>query len=233
MLESLKQEVCEANMSLAAHGLVLFTWGNMSAFDPQSKLVVIKPSGVSYENMKPDDMVVVNLDGEIVDGKYQPSSDTLTHLEIYKNFDGVGAVVHTHSKWATIWSQARRSIPALGTTHADNFYGEIPVTRLMTPEEIQGEYELETGKVIVEIFMTRGIDPLMIQSVLVANHGPFSWGKNAGKAVENAVVLEYVAEMAYYSLNLNQEAGFQQAPLDKHYLRKHGKDAYYGQNQEG
>lgn len=229
MLESLKREVCEANLSLVAYGLVLFTWGNMSAFDPQSGLVVIKPSGMSYDNMKPDDMVVVNLDGETVEGKYQPSSDTLTHIEIYKNFDGVGAVVHTHSKWATIWSQARRSIPALGTTHADNFYGEIPVTRLMTLEEIQGGYELETGKVIVETFIASGLDPLMIQSVLVANHGPFSWGKNAGKAVENAVVLEYVAEMAYFSLNLNQEAGFQQALLDKHYLRKHGKDAYYGQ----
>jgi len=233
MLESLKREVCEANLSLVAQGLVLFTWGNMSAFDPQRRLVVIKPSGVSYENMKPEDMVVVNLDGEVVDGKYQPSSDTLTHLEIYKNFDGVGAVVHTHSKWATIWSQARRSIPALGTTHADNFYGEIPVTRLMTPEEIQGDYELETGKVIVETFIVSGLDPLMIQSVLVANHGPFSWGKNTGKAVENAVVLEYVAEMAYFSLNLNQDAVLQQALLDKHYLRKHGKNAYYGQNQEG
>ncbi len=233
MLESLKREVCEANLSLVAQGLVLFTWGNMSAFDPQRRLVVIKPSGVSYENMKPEDMVVVNLDGEVVDGKYQPSSDTLTHLEIYKNFDGVGAVVHTHSKWATIWSQARRSIPALGTTHADNFYGEIPVTRLMTLEEIQGGYELETGKVIVETFIASGLDPLMIQSVLVANHGPFSWGKNTGKAVENAVVLEYVAEMAYFSLNLNQDAVLQQALLDKHYLRKHGKNAYYGQNQEG
>ena len=233
MLESLKREVCEANLSLVAQGLVLFTWGNMSAFDPQRRLVVIKPSGVSYENMKPEDMVVVNLDGEVVDGKYQPSSDTLTHLEIYKNFDGVGAVVHTHSKWATIWSQARRSIPALGTTHADNFYGEIPFTRLMTPEEIQGGYELETGKVIVETFIASGLDPLMIQSVLVANHGPFSWGKNTGKAVENAVVLEYVAEMAYFSLNLNQDAVLQQALLDKHYLRKHGKNAYYGQNQEG
>ena len=233
MLESLKREVCEGNLSLVKHGLVLFTWGNMSAIDSQRKLVVIKPSGVSYESMKPEDMVVVNLDGETVEGNYQPSSDTLTHLEIYKNFDGVGTVVHTHSKWATIWSQARRSIPALGTTHADNFYGEIPVTRLMTLEEIQGDYELETGKVIVETFMTRGIDPLMIQSVLVANHGPFSWGMNAAKAVENAVVLEYVAEMAYHSLNLNQEAVIQQALLDKHYLRKHGKNAYYGQNQEG
>ncbi|MCD6475496.1 MAG: L-ribulose-5-phosphate 4-epimerase [Anaerolineaceae bacterium] len=232
-MESLKREVCEANLSLVAQGLVLFTWGNMSAFDPQRRLVVIKPSGLSYENMKPEDMVVVNLDGEVVDGKYQPSSDTLTHLEIYKNFDGVGAVVHTHSKWATIWSQARRSIPALGTTHADNFYGEIPVTRLMTLEEIQGGYELETGKVIVETFIASGLDPLMIQSVLVANHGPFSWGKNTGKAVENAVVLEYVAEMAYFSLNLNQDAVLQQALLDKHYLRKHGKNAYYGQNQEG
>ena len=233
MLESLKREVCEANLSLAAHGLVLFMWGNVSAFDKQSGLVVIKPSGVFYDNMKPCDMVVVNLDGETVEGNYQPSSDTLTHLEIYKNFDGVGAVVHTHSKWATIWAQAQRSIPALGTTHADNFYGEIPVTRLMTPEEILGDYELETGKVIVDTFQIGGIDPLMIQSVLVANHGPFSWGKNSGKAVENAVVLEYVAEMAYFSLNLNQDVVLQQALLDKHYLRKHGKNAYYGQNQKG
>ena len=229
MLEALKTEVCEANLALVKHGLVLFTWGNVSALDVESRLVVIKPSGVRYESMKPEDMVVVNLAGEVVEGQYKPSSDTPTHVELYTHFSGVGAIVHTHSKWATIWAQAQHSLPALGTTHADNFYGSIPLTRSMTPQEIAGAYEQETGKVIIETFTENHLSPLDVQAVLVANHGPFTWGTTWEKAVENAAVLEYVAEMAYYSLALNPDASLQQELLDKHYLRKHGKNAYYGQ----
>ncbi len=226
MLEAVKREVCAANLKLVELGLVLFTWGNVSAMDKESGLVVIKPSGVSYGGMTADDMVVVDLDGSVVEGQYRPSSDTPTHIELYKAF-GCGAVVHTHSKWATVWSQAKRPLPCLGTTHADNFYGEVPITRSMTEAEIGGEYERDTGKVIIEAFAER--DPTAVQAVLVANHGPFAWGGTAEKAVENAAVLEYCCEMAYYSLSLSPDAAIPRALLDKHYLRKHGTGAYYGQ----
>ena len=229
MLEKLKQEVFEANLALVRHGLVLFTWGNVSALDPQTKMVAIKPSGVSYDAMKPEDMVILDLQGNVIEGDLRPSSDTPTHLELYRQFRGINAIVHTHSKWATIWAQARRPIPTLGTTHADNFYGDIPVTRRLSATEVNSHYELNTGRVIVETFTKQNIDPLAMQAVIVANHGPFSWGISPTKAVENAAVMEYVAEMAYYALELNNRTAIDQYLLDKHYLRKHGKDAYYGQ----
>ena len=229
MLEKLKQEVLKANLDLVKYGLVLLTWGNVSAYDEDTGFVVIKPSGVSYETMTADDMVVVDLDGKRVEGKLNPSSDTPTHVALYRAFTGIKAVVHTHSKWATSWAQANKDIPALGTTHADNFYGGIPCTRRMTDEEIKGAYEKETGSVIIQTFKERKIDPLQVSAVIVANHGPFSWGTSCAKAVEHAVVMEYVAEMAYISLQLNPQADIQQALLDKHFLRKHGKGAYYGQ----
>jgi L-ribulose-5-phosphate 4-epimerase len=229
MLEELKQSVLKANLSLVDLGLVLFTWGNVSAIDREKGLVVIKPSGVGYDVMKPQDMVVVDLEGNIVEGDLRPSSDTPTHLELYRKFNHIGSVVHTHSKWATIWAQARRPIPALGTTHADNFYGDIPVTRRISKTEVLGQYELNTGLLIVEAFTEQNIDPLAMQAVLVANHGPFSWGVTTEKAVENAAVMEYCAEMAYYALELNNRTALDSFLLDKHYLRKHGKDAYYGQ----
>jgi L-ribulose-5-phosphate 4-epimerase len=229
MLEVLKNEVLEANLALVRYGLVLLTWGNASAYDEETGLVVIKPSGVSYDTMAADDMVVVDMAGRRVEGKLNPSSDTPTHVELYRAFKGVKAVVHTHSKWATAWAQANRDIPALGTTHADNFYGAIPCTRRMTDAEISGAYEKETGSVIVETFAERGIDPLQVGAVIVANHGPFSWGASSAKAVENAMVMEYAAEMAYITLTLNPKADFQQTLLDKHFLRKHGAGAYYGQ----
>jgi len=228
MLEELKEQVCRANLMLVDYDLVLFTWGNVSAIDPSGQFVVIKPSGVSYDGMQPDDMVVVDLDGRVVEGKYRPSTDTPTHLELYKAF-GVGGVVHTHSKWATIWAQAGRDVPALGTTHADHFHGAIPATRPLTDEEIAEAYEKRTGSVIIETYRERGIDPHAICAVLVQNHGPFTWGDTPEKAVENAAVLEYVCEMAYYSLDINDQAQMGQVLLDKHYLRKHGKNAYYGQ----
>jgi len=228
MLEELKERVCRANLLLVEYGLVLFTWGNVSALDPSGQLTVIKPSGVSYDGMKPEDMVVVDLDGRVVEGALNPSSDTPTHLELYKAF-GMGGIVHTHSKWATIWSQAGRDVPFLGTTHADHFYGDIPVTRAMTDDEITSAYEKETGAVIIETFRERKIDPHGVSAVLVQNHGPFAWGDSPEKAVENASVLEYVSEMAYYSLDIHEGARMGQTLLDKHYLRKHGKDAYYGQ----
>ena len=227
MLEQLKQHVFQANLDLVKHGLVIFTWGNVSAIDREKGLVVIKPSGVSYEKMKADDMVVVNLEGEIVEGSFKPSSDTPTHLVLYRKFKNIGGVVHTHSEWATSWAQAGKGIPAIGTTHADYFYGEIPCTRKMTSAEIKGEYEFETGNVIVERFA--GLNPDQIPGVLVNNHGPFSWGKNAGDAVHNAVVMEEVAKMTFRSLHLNPETSMDKSLLDKHFLRKHGKDAYYGQ----
>lgn len=229
MLEGLKQEVLQANLDLVKYGLVLLTWGNASAYDEETGLVVIKPSGVPYDTMVAEDMVVVDLNGNKVEGKYNPSSDTPTHLEIYKTFKGVNAVVHTHSRWATSWAQAGMDIPCLGTTHADNFYGDIPCTRKMTRQEIQASYEKETGTVIIETFNNRQIDPLKVGAVIVANHGPFSWGISIDKAVKNSVVMEYVAEMAYHSIQLNQDADMQQTLLDKHFLRKHGKNAYYGQ----
>ncbi len=227
MLELLKQQVFQANLDLVKHGLVIFTWGNVSAIDRDKGLIVIKPSGVSYENMKASDMVVINFNSEIVEGSFKPSSDTPTHLVLYKKFENIGGIVHTHSEWATSWAQAGKGIPAIGTTHADYFYGEIPCTRKMTANEIKGEYELETGNVIVERF--EGLNPDQIPGVLVNNHGPFSWGKDANDAVHNAVVMEEVAKMAFRSFQLNPETTMDQALLDKHFLRKHGKDAYYGQ----
>ncbi len=228
MLETLKREVWQANLLLPQHHLVTFTWGNVSAADRERGLVVIKPGGVAYETMQPDDMVVVDLEsGAVVEGRYKPSSDTPTHLVLYRAFPSVGGIVHTHSRWATVFAQAQQPIPALGTTHADDFYGEIPCTRPMTDEEIGGEYEAETGKVIVERF--RALDPQTMRAVLVAGHGPFTWGKDAAEAVHNAVVLEEAAFMAWHTMQLGKKEPISQALLDKHFLRKHGKDAYYGQ----
>ena len=206
---------------------MIFTWGNVSGIDRQHGMVVIKPSGVSYDSMKPSDMVVLDLYGKVVEGNLNPSSDAATHLILYHQFLNIGGIVHTHSEWAPSWAQAGRGIPAIGTTHADYFYGEIPCTRKMTQAEIKGEYELETGRVIIERF--RELDPDMIPGVLVNNHAPFTWGKNADDAVHNAVVLEEVAKMTFRSLNLNPQTSMDQVLLDKHFLRKHGKDAYYGQ----
>lgn len=229
MLEKLKKQVLQANLDIVKYGLVLLTWGNVSAFDEQTGCVVIKPSGVAYDEMTSDDMVVVDLSGNQIEGELKPSSDTPTHIEIYKAFEGVKSVVHTHSKWATGWAQANIDIPALGTTHADHFYGHIPCTRRLTDKEILGEYEKETGTVIVETFHERKINPLDVGAVIVANHGPFSWGASCQKAVENSVVMEYVAEMAYISADMNSQVNMQQLLLDKHFLRKHGEGAYYGQ----
>ncbi|MFA5676112.1 MAG: L-ribulose-5-phosphate 4-epimerase [Christensenellales bacterium] len=231
MLKELKKEVLAANLDLVKLGLVLFTWGNVSARDEKTGFVVIKPSGVPYETMTADDMVVLDMDGTIVEGDLNPSSDTPTHIEIYKAFKEIRAVVHTHSKWATSWAQACRAIPALGTTHADNFFGEIPCTRRMTKEEIKNDYEKNTGLVIIETFNDKGINPLDIGAVVVANHGPFSWGVSAAKAVENAAVMEYAAEMAFISVQINTKASMQNELLNKHFLRKHGSDAYYGQKE--
>ena len=228
MLEQLKQEVLEANLMLPKYGLVTFTWGNASGIDRERGLVVIKPSGVEYDGMTADDMVVVDLEGNVVEGKWKPSSDTPTHIELYKAFPSIGGVVHTHSRWATTFAQAKMPIPAMGTTQGDYFYGDVPCTRLMTPEEIAGEYEKETGKVIVETF--EGMDAAAVPGVLVASHGPFTWGTDAKNAVHNAVVLEEVAFMDWHAVMMNPEAGrMQQELLDKHYLRKHGANAYYGQ----
>lgn len=228
MLEKLKEQVLAANLALVKHGLVTFTWGNVSGIDREQGLVVIKPSGVEYDGMTVEDMVVVDLDGNVVEGKWKPSSDTPTHLVLYRAFPTIGGVVHTHSRWATSWAQAGLRIPAYGTTHGDYFYGSIPCTRQMTPEEIAGEYEKETGNVIVETFQdTSAAD---IPAVLVHSHGPFAWGTDAANAVHNAVVLEEVACMAYRARRLNPTMpSMQKELLDKHYLRKHGKDAYYGQ----
>ena len=228
MLEELKQAVLKANLELPKRGLVTFTWGNVSGIDRNSNLIVIKPSGVAYDELKLEDLVVVDLDGNQVEGKLKPSSDTATHLVIYRNFKEVGGVVHTHSRWATSWAQSGKGIPALGTTHADYFYGEIPCTRKMTASEINGEYEEETGNVIVETFS--GINPIFVPGVLVNNHGPFTWGKDAGEAVHNAVVLEEVSMMAFNTTRLTPEIkAIDKALLDKHFLRKHGTNAYYGQ----
>ena len=228
MLEELKEQVLEANLQLPRAGLVVFTWGNVSGIDRASGLVVIKPSGLPYDGMKAEDMVVLDLTGKVVEGKWKPSSDTPTHLELYKAFPGCGGIVHTHSRWATTFAQAGRDIPAMGTTHADYYYGDVPCTRKMTPKEIAGEYEKETGLVITETF--RGWDPMEIPAVLVHSHGPFTWGKDPEEAVHSAIVLEEVAFMAWHAMELNPQAGrMQQELLDKHYLRKHGKNAYYGQ----
>ena len=232
MLEELKRTVCEANLLLPRHGLVTFTWGNVSGVDREGGLMVIKPSGVEYENMGPEDMVVIRLsDGERVEGRCKPSSDTDTHLALYRAFPGLGGIVHTHSRWATSFAQAGRDVPALGTTQGDYFYGDIPCTRRMTPEEIGGRYELETGNVIVETFRTRRIDPDQVPAALVCSHGPFAWGTDPLNAVHNAVVLEEVAFMDFHAMALNPDLPpMQRELLDKHYLRKHGPGAYYGQN---
>jgi L-ribulose-5-phosphate 4-epimerase len=227
MLEELKKSVCQANLDLVAHGLVILTWGNVSAIDRQSGLVVIKPSGVSYDNMKPEDMVVVDLEGNVVEGNLRPSSDTPTHLEIYKAFEQVGSVVHTHSTYATAWAQACRPIPNLGTTHADTFHQAVPCTDEMTKEQIEGTYEAQTGVSIVERF--KDMDPMHTPAVLVAHHGPFTWGKTAKEAVQNSVILEEVAKMTSVTVALNADVEMNENLIEKHYNRKHGKNAYYGQ----
>lgn len=229
MLQSLKQAVYEANLALPRHGLVTFTWGNVSGIDREQALVAIKPSGVSYESMRPEDIVIVDLDGNVVEGEMNPSSDTPTHLVLYKAFPTLGGIVHTHSRWATIFSQMGRGIPALGTTHADYFYGNIPCTRRMTDAEIEGAYEAETGNVIVQCF--DGLSADQTPAALVHSHGPFAWGKDADEAVHNAVVLEEVAMMAWHTLMMQGQnfPPMDQTLLDKHFLRKHGANAYYGQ----
>jgi L-ribulose-5-phosphate 4-epimerase len=229
MLEDLKQTVCAANLALQRSGLVILTWGNVSAFDADSGLVVIKPSGVSYDAMTADQMVVLDLDGNAVEGDLRPSSDTPTHLALYRAFEGVSGIAHTHSPYATAWAQACRSLPAYGTTHADHYRGDIPVTAALTPEQIAGDYELETGLAIVKVF--EGRPPTEMPAVLVASHGPFTWGKDAAAAVENSIVLEQVAMMAIHTEALSpQPRGISRNLLDKHFLRKHGKHAYYGQS---
>lgn len=228
MLNKLKKDVYEANLELVKKGLVIYTWGNVSAIDPETHLVVIKPSGVPYENMKFEDMVVVDLNGKIVEGKYKPSSDTPTHLELYKKYPNIGGIVHTHSKWATSWAQAGRNIPIYGTTHADYFYGSIETTRSLTKEEIEKDYEKNTGLVIIETIKDK--NPLDNPAILCKNHGPFTFGKDAKEAVYNSVVLEYLAEMAYNTEGINKDVKeIDKYLLDKHYYRKHGKNAYYGQ----
>lgn len=229
MLEELKELVCKANLELPKYGLVTFTWGNVSGVDREKGLMVIKPSGVEYDSMQPEDMVVVSLDtGEKVEGRWKPSSDTATHVALYNAFPNIGGIVHTHSRWATSWAQAGRGIPAYGTTHGDYFYGEIPCTRKMTSAEIGGDYELETGNVIIETFLGKSADD--IPAVLVHSHGPFAWGTDPYNAVHNAVVLEELAFMAFHTEAISPgKENMQQELLDKHYLRKHGKNAYYGQ----
>lgn len=233
MLEQLKQLVYEANMDLPKYGLVTFTWGNVSAIDRDSGLFVIKPSGVDYDKLTPEDMVVVDLNCKKVEGRYNPSSDTATHAELYKAFTEVGGIVHTHSSYATSWAQAGRSIPCYGTTHADYIYGEVPCVRCLTTEEIEDAYEENTGLLIVNEFKRLCKDPVAVPAVLCKNHGPFAWGKDAKEAVHNAIVLEEVAKMAYWTETINHHV--QPAPQelqDKHYYRKHGANAYYGQRDE-
>lgn len=228
MLEELKKKVCEANLELVKHGLVIFTWGNVSGIDREKGLVVIKPSGVSYDNMKPEDMVVVDLrTGEVVEGNLRPSSDTPTHLVIYRAFPEVGGVVHTHSTYATAWSQAGIDLPNIGTTHADYFHEAVPCTAMMTEAEVKGDYELETGNVIVKRF--EGMNPMHTPGVLVINHGPFTWGKTPAEAVHNAVVLEQVAKMASIAFQVNPNLRMNPLLVEKHFNRKHGPNAYYGQ----
>lgn len=231
MLEELKKRVYEANMLLPKYGLVTFTWGNVSEIDRETGYFVIKPSGVDYETMSPDDMVVMDLEGNRIEGRYKPSSDTATHIELYKKYPEIGGVVHTHSPEATSWAQAGRSIPLYGTTHADYFYGDIPCARSLTQEEIEGAYEQNTGFVIIETFETAGLNPMHTPAVLCKNHGPFSWGKDAHEAVHNAVVLEEVAKMATKTESINPQATNAPEYLkNKHFNRKHGANAYYGQN---
>ena len=230
MLEALKEKVFQANLDLVKHGLVIFTWGNVSGIDRESGLVVIKPSGVSYDIMKASDMVVVDLDGKVVEGDLNPSSDTPTHLVLYKAFPEIGGVVHTHSTYATAWAQAGIDIPNIGTTHADYFYKAIPCTADMTREEVEGNYELETGNVIVKRF--EGTNPVHTPGVLVKNHGPFAWGKDAHEAVHNAVVMEQVAKMASIAYSVNPNLTMNQLLVEKHFSRKHGPNAYYGQKKK-
>lgn len=230
MLENLKIEVCKANLELASKGVVIYTWGNVSGISDDRKYMVIKPSGVEYDNMVPEDMVVVSIEnGKIIEGKFKPSSDTNTHLELYRKYNFVNGIVHTHSTNAVAFAQAGIDIPALGTTHADYFYGDIPCTRELTKEEVENDYETNTGKVIIETIEKRKIDPIAIPGIIVKNHGPFAFGKNPSNAVYNAVVMEKVAEMAIKTLLLNNKAEMNQYVLDKHYMRKHGPNAYYGQ----
>ena len=227
MLENLKEEVFKANLDLVKHDLVVLTWGNVSGIDRESGLLVIKPSGVSYDKMKASDMVVVDLDGNVVEGDLRPSSDTPTHIELYKKYPNIGGVVHTHSSFATSWAQAKRDIPSYGTTHADTFYGPVPCTRSL----IKDEYEKNTGSVIIETLTERNIDELSVPGIIIASHGPFAWGETASKAVLNAVVLEEVAKMAIRTENLNKDITSIPSELqDKHYFRKHGANAYYGQS---
>jgi len=227
MLERFKEEVLEANLSIVKQGLVIHSWGNVSGRDPETGYVVIKPSGVSYSKMKVSDMVVLDLHGNIIESTKKPSTDTPTHLTLYRAWPNVGGIVHTHSTYATAWAQAGRGIPPLGTTHADTFYGEVPCTRKLKPEEIKRDYEENTGRVIIESIGSG--DPLFMPSVLVNCHGPFSWGKNPEEAVYNAVTLEEVARIAFYTVLLGNQQSIDRELLDKHFLRKHGKDAYYGQ----
>lgn len=229
MFQVLKERVLKANLQLPKYGLVTFTWGNVSEIDRSKGVFAIKPSGVEYDVMSVDDIVVVGLDGKVVEGKLKPSSDMATHLELYKAFPTIGGIVHTHSRHATAWAQAGMDIPALGTTHADYFYGDIPCTRQLTPDEIAHDYELNTGRVIVEEFKNRNIEPTAIPGAVISGHAPFSWGKDGFDAVHNAVVLEEVSAMALATRSLNATIKVQAELLDKHYNRKHGKDAYYGQ----
>lgn len=226
-IQELKQQVFQANLDLVKHGLVIFTWGNVSGIDREKGWVVIKPSGVSYDDMKAEDMVVVDLEGNIVEGKLKPSSDTPTHVELYKAFPSIGGIVHTHSTYATAWAQAGCDIPNIGTTHADYFSGDIPCTRDMTEPEVKGEYEKETGAVIIERFSE--LNPAHIPGVLVKNHGPFSWGKDPHEAVHNAVVMEQVAKMAFIAYQVNPTLTMNELLIQKHFFRKHGPGAYYGQ----
>ena len=229
-MKKLKKEVYEANMEVQKQNLIKYTWGNVSGIDRSKGLFVIKPSGVAYEDLTPDMMVVCDLDGNVVEGALNPSSDTQTHAVLYKHFDEIGGIVHTHSPWATVWAQAGLDVPVYGTTHADTFYGDIPCARFLTEEEILDAYEYETGKVIVEEFSKREIKPMDIPAILLKGHGPFTWGKDSNEAVVNAVVLEEVCKMNYYTKKLDEKVEkLPQRVLDKHYLRKHGKNAYYGQ----
>lgn len=233
MLEQLKQEVCEANLELHKRGIVIYTWGNVSGIDRASGNMVIKPSGVAYENMTAEDMVVVNVQtGETVEGKWKPSSDTATHLELYRAFPEIGGITHTHSVNAVAFAQAGLAVPALGTTHADYFYGDVPCTRELTEQEVKEAYEINTGKVIVETLSSLDAEIMAVPAILVKSHGPFTWGKNAADSVYHAVVLETVAEMATKTMQLNPQSELKQYVLNKHYFRKHGVDAYYGQNQK-
>ncbi len=230
MLEELKREVCDVNIALRDKGLAIMTWGNASAIDHERQLVVIKPSGVPYDEMQENDMVVVDLGGNIVEGKWKPSSDTITHLLLYREFGGIGGVVHTHAEWSSSWAQAGRDIPVYGTTHADYFYGEVPCTRPLSEAETAENYELNTGRVIVERF--EGIDPLQVPGVLVHAHAPFTWGRNVRQALEGALVLEEIAKMAFRTEVLGNRYSVGRHLLDIHYLRKHGRGAYYGQKKK-